>query len=323
MNDLHHKIFQTKEDNFESIALDVFQFQYNNLEVYKAYCDFIKKDISNVKTIQDIPFLPISFFKTHQLLIGKQYEEIFTSSGTTGNNTSKHYVKDIEIYEKSFTTAFEHFYDKIENYTFFALLPAYLERKGSSLIYMVNNFIEKSGKGGFYLYNHNQLVMDIKEAKKRKEKIILFGVSFALLDLAAQHSINLSDDIIIETGGMKGRKKEMLRSELHTELKNAFTTENIHSEYGMTELLSQAYSDRNELFKCPPWMKILIRVYNDPFSYEAVGKTGAINIIDLANLYSCSFIETQDLGKLHTSNQFEILGRMDLSDLRGCNLLVQ
>lgn len=323
MNELSQKIFRSSEANFESIALEVFEFQYKNLEIYKAYCDLILKDVSSVKTLQQIPFLPISFFKSHQLLISHQHQEVFSSSGTTGESTSKHYVKDLKVYEKSFVNTFENFYGKLEDFSFFALLPAYLERKGSSLIYMVNYFIEKSGKGGFYLYDHQQLIADIKSTQANKEKIILIGVSFALLDLAESYSIDLSDVIIIETGGMKGRKKEMLRSELHAILKNAFNVQHIHSEYGMTELLSQAYSQGNELFNCPPWMKILIRDYNDPFSYLAEGKTGAVNIIDLANLYSCSFIETQDLGKIHPSNSFEVLGRMDLSDLRGCNLLVQ
>ena len=323
MHSLLKEIFSVTPTTFEEVTLRVFRYQYERIAIYRQYCDLLNRTAKNVQTIEDIPFLPIEFFKKHQILDGTLSAIAFTSSGTSGNTTSTHFVKDTTVYEQSFINCFQKFYGPIREYAFFALLPSYLEREGSSLIYMVNYMI-KHGKpsSGFYLYNTEELLQNISAALERKEKVILFGVSFALLDLAEQHQFDFSEVTIIETGGMKGRKKEMIRSELHQILEQQLSTKNIHSEYGMTELLSQAYSMGDERFHCPPWMKVLIRSHNDPFDYEKPEKTGGINIIDLANLHSCSFIETQDLGKKHIDNSFEVLGRFDLSDIRGCNLLI-
>ena len=277
-----------------------------------------------MKEVSDIPFLPIEFFKTHQIKTGDfEHEETFLSSGTTGANHSKHLVKDLSLYEDSYINAFKQFYGNIEDYCVLGLLPSYLERKGSSLIYMVDDLIRRSNhnESGFFLDNQAELIEILKKNVENNQKTILFGVSFALLDLAESYQIDLSDVIIMETGGMKGRRKELTRTELHAIYKNSFGVANIHSEYGMTELLSQAYSKGNGLFKTPRWMKVLIRDINDPFSYLQVNKTGGINVIDLANINSCSFIATQDLGK-YSAEGFEVLGRFDNSDLRGCNLLI-
>lgn len=324
MHPLVTDILNVTPSNFEEVALRVFDYQYKNIPIYRRYCDLLNRTAENVQSINNIPFLPISLFKQHKILDGETYDVAFTSSGTSGDQTSTHYVKDERLYTYSFIKCFEQFYGAISGYSFFALLPSYLEREGSSLIYMVNYLIEH-GKpsSGFYLYNTEDLLKNITTALNRKEKVVLFGVSFALLDLSEQHHFDFSEVIIIETGGMKGRKKEMIRSELHQILVDKLSTEHIHSEYGMTELLSQAYSLGDERFHCPPWMKVLIRSHNDPFSFEELEKTGGINVIDLANLHSCSFIETQDLGKKHSDNTFEVLGRFDLSDVRGCNLLIQ
>lgn len=323
LHPLFKDIFTITPATFEKVTLSVFKYQYQNVPIYKRYCDLLNKTPDDIKEVKDIPFLPISLFKQHRVLDGDKYDIAFTSSGTSGNQTSTHYVKDQLVYEKSFITCFEMFYGPIKDASFFALLPSYLEREGSSLIYMVDYLI-KNGQpsSGFYLYNTEELIQHITAALNKKEKVFLFGVSFALLDLAEQHQFDFSDVTIIETGGMKGRKKEMIRSDLHQILKEQLSTTNVHSEYGMTELLSQAYSLGNERFECPPWMKILIRSHNDPFSYQEVEKTGGINVIDLANLHSCSFIETQDLGKKQADGTFEVLGRFDLSDVRGCNLLI-
>ena len=310
---------------FEQLALEIFQFQYYNNPVYHQFCKLLKIEPGTVLSIDKIPFLPIEFFKTHRVFVGNEKaQDVFLSSGTTGQNQSKHYVKDLSLYQQSFTKGFEHFYGKIDDYTILALLPSYLERKGSSLIYMMNDFIAKSNnqKSGFFLKNEHKLIDLLHFLNKNKQKTILFGVSFALLDLAEKHQIDLSNIIIMETGGMKGRREEITRDALHHIYKKAFRVENIHSEYGMTELLSQAYSKGNGLFKAPPWMKILIRDINDPFCLLSENKTGGINVIDLANINSCSFIATHDLGKSLASNQFEVLGRFDNSDLRGCNLLI-
>lgn len=318
------QIFSISTDlEFEKMALLVFNFQYHNNPVYKKYCDYLKIDLSAIKSIKQIPFLPISFFKSHEIYIGNHTpNKIFTSSGTTGMVTSKHSINDISIYEQSFLKAFDLFYGNIEDYIVLGLLPSYLEREGSSLIYMVDKLIQlsKHPKNGFFL-NEYETLIDIINTEKLTKKIILFGVSYALLDLAEQFNPDLSGCIIMETGGMKGKRKEMPKSELHHTLKMGLNVDTIHSEYGMTELLSQAYALKGGQFKTPPWMKVLSREYNDPFSYTT-SKTGGLNIIDLANIYSCSFIATQDLGKIH-DNYFEILGRFDNSDIRGCNLLVQ
>jgi len=319
--------------DFKQRALDVFNYQSENNEIYKKYIRTLKIESHNVKELYQIPFLPIEFFKTHRIIsidpdrsLNFDGEEVFTSSGTTGNTQSKHYVTDISVYRESYTRAFEHFYGNIDQYCFLALLPSYLERSGSSLVFMADDLIKKSGQpdSGFYLNNYDELLKKLAELKSKKQKTILLGVSYALLDLAAilTSPLQFEELIVMETGGMKGKRKEMLREELHQILCKQLGTENIHSEYGMTELLSQAYSKGNGIFQCPPWMHVMTRDTNDPFTFLPENKTGAINIIDLANINSCSFIATQDLGR-HFQNSFEVLGRFDNSDIRGCNLLVQ
>lgn len=313
------------EQSFNNIAIEVFKFQYENNPTYNQFCKLLNIDTNKITQTHEIPFLPIEFFKSHEIKSGNFDEEVvFLSSGTTGQNQSKHYVKDLLIYQTSYTKAFEFFYGNIKDYCVLALLPSYLEREGSSLIYMMDDFIKKSNhpKSGFFLNNEAFLIENLQFLTKNKQKTILFGVSFALLDLAEKYEIDLSDVIIMETGGMKGRREELTRNELHNIYKESFNVKNIHSEYGMTELLSQAYSKRDGVFNTPPWMKVLIRDVNDPLSLLNNNKTGGINIIDLANIYSCSFIATQDLGKLNNDQSFEVLGRFDNSDIRGCNLLI-
>lgn len=313
------------ETDFENLALEVFRFQYKNVEVYRTYVDLLKIDPSMVNRIAQVPFLPIQFFRTRKILANGFSPEIeFTSSGTTGSETSRHYVAKVDIYKQSFTLGFRRFYGNEQQYCILALLPAYLERTGSSLIYMVDRLIRQSGNpnGGFYLNQLDELAEKLTQLDSSGQKCLLIGVSFALLDLAERHKLNLNNTIIMETGGMKGRRKEMIREELHGILTSAFGVESIHSEYGMTELLSQAYSKGKGLFSCPPWMRVLIRETNDPLTLAPVGATGGINIIDLSNLYSCAFIQTQDLGRLHHDGTFEVLGRMDSAPIRGCNLLV-
>jgi phenylacetate-coenzyme A ligase PaaK-like adenylate-forming protein len=318
-------IFAIKnKKQFEKIALQIFRYQYVNVLVYQQFCNLLGKNIQNVKTILDIPFLPISFFKTHTILaLGASSEILFSSSGTTGMTTSKHHIADISLYQKSYKNGFAVFYGNIENYVVLALLPSYLEREGSSLIYMVEDLIVASNNGdsGFYLHNQDALIEKLEALEKSGNNILLIGVTYALLDLIEKKKLQLNHTIIMETGGMKGRRKEMIREELHKELCNGFGVKSIHSEYGMTELLSQAYSLGNGVFECPPWMQVYIRDTEDALSYVSDGKTGGINIIDLANIYSCSFIATQDLGKKNP-NGFEVLGRFDHADIRGCNLLV-
>ena len=320
-----NRIFNiTSNSEFNNVAIDIFNYQYQNNTVYQNFCKLLKVTPSEVTQLEKIPFLPIEFFKTQQVICGdNNYEQVFLSSGTIGENQSKHYVKNLKVYEKSFVKGFEQFYGNISDYCFLALLPSYMEREGSSLIYMTEYLIKHSNNSlsGFYLNNYNDLIDTLK--KLNAQKTILIGVSFALLDLAEKHQLDLSNIIIMETGGMKGRRKEMTRTELHGIYKASFKVNQIHSEYGMTELLSQAYSKGNGIFKTPPWMKILIRDTNDPFHLLNTNQTGGINVIDLANFNSCSFIATQDLGKTFANNSFEVLGRFDNSDLRGCNLLIQ
>jgi phenylacetate-coenzyme A ligase PaaK-like adenylate-forming protein len=322
---LQEKIFniRTKEE-FNKLALEVFNFQFKNNKIYRSFCDLLYVHPSDVKTIESIPFLPIEFFKTRTVLSSSAKPLIsFTSSGTTGSVTSKHHVTDLYIYEKSYLNAFHQFYDAIEDYVVLALLPSYLEREGSSLIYMVDDLIKKSKRpeSGFYLNDLKSLKQKLIALNKIGQKVLLIGVSFALLDLIEEYKFNLSNTIVMETGGMKGRRKEIIRPELHELLKEGFGVSQIHSEYGMTELLSQAYSKGNGVFKCPSWMEVLTRELEDPLSIQSGNKTGGINVIDLANLNSCSFIATQDLGKKHSDGSFEILGRFDHSDIRGCNLM--
>ncbi len=326
-NELISKIFNIgTAQEFQAITLEVFRFQAENNSVYKEYIEHLNIDPEEVNNIDTIPFLPINFFKTHEVKAFEgDHEEIFTSSGTTGMTTSQHFVWKTEIYKRSFLTAFEQFYGSPTDYCIVALLPGYLEREGSSLVYMVKHLIDRSEHtdSGFYLHDHTQLVDLIKRNEEAEQKTLLIGVSFALLDLIEKYQLQLRHTTIMETGGMKGRRKELTRQELHLEIKNGLGVDNVHSEYGMTELLSQAYSLGNLRFSCPPWMKIMIRDTYDPFGFLSQGRTGGINVIDLANLYSCSFIETMDLGKIHDDGQFEVLGRFDNSDVRGCNLMVE
>ena len=321
----HDAIFNiSTEQEFQSLALDVFKFQFENNRIYRSFCDLLYIHPSDITQIEDIPFLPIQFFKSHEVLSSSDsVQMIFESSGTTGTITSKHHLTNLSLYERSFMSGFNHFYGSIDDYAILGLLPSYLEREGSSLVYMVDHLIKRSNhpSSGFYLNATNKLVDQIKQLEKDQQPTLLIGVSFALLDLIEQHKFQLKNTIVMETGGMKGRRKEMIRAELHQKLKNGFGVDNIHSEYGMTELLSQAYARGGNLFETPPWMKILIRDTEDALTIIEAEKAGAINIIDLANINSCSFIATQDLGKLH-KNGFEVLGRFDHSDVRGCNLLV-
>lgn len=316
-------ISSTRE--FEKISLEVFRHQYHHVALYRKFCDLLKISPQTVTQPFQIPFLPIEFFKSHPIIAqGEKPQITFTSSGTTGAVTSKHLVSDLNWYEKSFNLAFESFYGKIQDLVILALLPSYLEREGSSLVYMVNHLIQKSGhpESGFYLDDLEKLKITLETLEKKGKKVLLIGVSFALLDLVEAHTFNLKNTVIMETGGMKGRRREMIREELHQILKKGFGVDHIHSEYGMTELLSQAYSAGDGIFTCPPWMKIYIRDPEDALTYLPPHKTGGINVIDLANFNSCSFIATQDLGKDLGNGKTEILGRFDNSDIRGCNLMV-
>ncbi|GAA3634153.1 acyl transferase [Flavivirga jejuensis] len=313
------------QTEFEGLALQIFKFQFENNSVYRSFCDLLYKHPSDVKTIKDIPFLPIQFFKSHKILSTKDtIKTTFSSSGTTGNITSKHYITDLDIYNQSFTKGFQQSYGNIEDYVILALLPSYLERKGSSLIYMVDAMIKQSkyAESGFYLDNYSDLKDTLIALDSQGKKILLIGVSFALLDLVEAYQFDLSNTIIMETGGMKGRRKELIREALHTKLKTGFGVDAIHSEYGMTELLSQGYSKGHGVFNYPNWMRILTRDTEDPLSIQSLGKTGGINVIDLANINSCSFIATQDLGRVNDNGTFEVIGRFDNSDIRGCNLMV-
>ena len=310
---------------FEKTALKTFRYQYENNLVYQEFCNHLKTDVQKVKSLQQIPFLPIQFFKSHKVVSNiNPIESTFTSSGTTGMITSKHLVTDVSIYEESYQKAFSEFYGNIEDYVILALLPSYLEREGSSLIHMVDDLIQRTNRpeSGFYLHNHDDLIKNLIALDKSGQNVILIGVTYALLYLIEKHQFKLQNTIIMETGGMKGKRKEMIREELHQQLCDGFGVTAIHSEYGMTELLSQAYSLGEGIFECPAWMQILVRDTEDALSYINTGKTGGINVIDLANINSCSFIATQDLGKKYPNNSFEVLGRFDNSDIRGCNLMV-
>jgi phenylacetate-coenzyme A ligase PaaK-like adenylate-forming protein len=315
----------SNQKQFEKTALKVFRFQYENNLVYREFCDFLNTDAHKVKSLEQIPFLPIQFFKSHKVVSNENpIQETFTSSGTTGMTTSKHLVTDISLYEESYRKGFSQFYGTIEDYVVLALLPSYLEREGSSLIYMVEDLIQMTHnpESGFYLHNHEELIQKLIKLDNAGQNVILIGVTYALLDLIENRKFQLQNTIIMETGGMKGKRKEMIREELHEQLCQGFGVTAIHSEYGMTELLSQAYSLGNGVFECPSWMQILIRDTEDALTYVDAGKTGGINVIDLSNINSCSFIATQDLGKKNPNNSFEVLGRFDNSDIRGCNLMV-
>lgn len=315
---------QTPKD-FQQVALAVFKHQFKNNKVYRSFCDLLNVHPSDVRNVEKIPFLPIQFFKSKKVLSSlEEVKETFTSSGTTGTLTSKHFVTDINLYRESYQKGFAHFYGNLEDYVVLALLPNYLERKGSSLVYMVEDFIQKTKnpESGFYLNNIEELIKKLITLDKKGQKTLLIGVSFALLDVIEMQQFNLKNTLIMETGGMKGRRKELVREELHQLLQDGFGVTKIHSEYGMTELLSQGYSNGNGIFKTPPWMKVLTRDPEDALTIQKAGKTGGINVIDLANYNSCSFIATQDLGRVHKKGTFEIIGRFDNSDIRGCNLMV-
>jgi hypothetical protein len=322
------RVFNIKEQNdFLGAALEVFHYQYNKNAVYQDFITSLKKNPCNVKSLADIPFLPVEFFRNKKIVTGDlPVEKIFESSATTGVTPGKHFVNDLSLYEESFLKTFRMFYGDPSEYLITALLPSYTEREGSSLVYMADKLIKKSlhKQSGFYKDNIGDLLSAIWKAKSDNHKILLLGVSFALLDLAEKSSPDLSGVIVMETGGMKGRRKELTRTELHKILKEKFNVPSIHSEYGMTELMSQAYSKSDGIFYSPQWMKVLIRDPQDPLSiYSGTDITGGINIIDLANINSCSFIATSDLGKLHNDGGFEVLGRFDNSDIRGCNLLAE
>ncbi|AOW21034.1 LuxE/PaaK family acyltransferase [Urechidicola croceus] len=319
-------IFSIKsEEEFTQKALEVFRFQAENCLVYKEFIKHLNINVNLVNTVLEIPFLPIQFFKSHKIVSNKNtVNQIFLSSGT-GGTQSQHFVTDLSIYEESYRRGFEYFYGDIKDYVVLALLPSYLERDGSSLIYMVDDLIKKSrnSESGFFLENTQEMTKIIENSSKNDEKLLILGVSYALLDLVERQKFDLKNAIIMETGGMKGRRKEMIREELHEILCDGFGVDMIHSEYGMTELLSQGYSKGNGVFETPPWMKILIRDTEDALTLLPQGKVGGVNVIDLANINSCSFIATQDLGKKTSENSFEVLGRFDNSDIRGCNLLIQ
>ncbi len=318
------KIFNVKSSDFDALTLEIFQFQAAANPVYNAYIAALGLNSTGIKKINDIPFFPIRFFRTHEVQTTHFSPElVFESSGTTGTIQSKHRIRDAHLYEQSFTKGFNQFFGNIKDHCILGLLPSYLERKNSSLVYMVNKLINDSGhpSSGFYLDEFDKLEKVLIELEKNKTRTLLIGVSFALLDFAEQKKIKLTTTNIMETGGMKGRREEIVRSELHEQLQSAFGLTKIYSEYGMTELLSQAYSLGNGIFNCPPWMKIMVRDDEDPLDINDSG-SGAINVIDLANVYSCSFISTDDVGKLYEDGSFEVLGRMDGSDLRGCSLMV-
>ena len=320
------KIFDIKTySEFKKQCLDIYNFQYENNMVYQNYCNMICEDPTDVNEINKIPFLPISFFKTKKILSTDNFEKVFYSSGTTTNSRSKHFISSLKLYQKSFINNFKLNYSDITQYTILALLPNYYDNKDSSLIYMIEKLIKlsKSKESGFFLDDYYNLSKKLIELDTKKErKTILIGVPYALLDMIDFNQFQLNNTIIMETGGMKGRRKEMVRTELHEKLKRGFGISKIHSEYGMTELLSQAYSKGDGIFKTPSWMKVIIRDINDAQNVDFNKKSGAINIIDLANYNSCSFIATDDMGKYINDDKFELIGRVDNSDIRGCNLLV-
>lgn len=320
-------IFSIRDrEEFEQIALAIFRFQIRNCTTYAHFVKNLDLDPARVSTVKEIPFLPIEFFKSHSI-VSKHVEPeiVFSSSGTTGAIQSKHFVADLSIYERSFKKSFELAYGPIQDFAIVALLPSYLEREGSSLIYMTDVFIRESKypQSGYFLHNHDELFETLKHLQKHNTPTLLIGVTYALLDFVENYQLKFPELIVMETGGMKGKRKEIVREELHQMLCAGFGVSTIHSEYGMTELLSQAYAKGSGLFLCPPWMCVYIRDPNDPFDILSEGQAGGINVIDLANIDSCSFIATQDLGKMHFDGHFEVLGRFDSSDIRGCNLLVQ
>lgn len=324
-NSLKQRVETIDESGFDALALDIFRYQSQYNPLYRQFLRLLGVSPRQVNRIEDIPFLPIQFFKTHDIQAGAWEPALaFSSSGTTGSATSRHLLRDPEFYRRNARRGFARFYGPVEDHCVLALLPSYLERSGSSLVFMAEDFIRQSRhpQSGFFLYNTEELVGILADCKKNAVPTLLLGVSFALLDLAEQHPIGLSGITIMETGGMKGRRRELTREELHGILKAAFQVEAIHSEYGMTELLSQAYSRGEGIFRPSPTMRVLAREITDPLAIQKPGKTGALNIIDLANFDTISFIATDDLGRAFEDGRFEILGRLDASDTRGCNLLV-
>lgn len=318
-----HKIFSVTDESFDQLALEIFQFQYDNNTVYRDFANAVGKTPDRVSVIDEIPFLPVRFFKTHKV-VTTYFEPatVFESSGTSGMIKSRHFIKDLNLYEQSFTQSFEMFYGPVADWCIIGLLPSYLEKGNSSLVYMTDRLIKKSlhPESGFYLYDFEKLIDRLNGLEKSRQKTLLLGVTFALLDLAGKFSMPLKYTTIMETGGMKGRRKEIIREDVHNQLKKAFSIKTVHSEYGMTELMSQAWSKGEGVFKCPYWMKIVVRDEEDPFTIRRHG-SGTINVIDLANIWSCSFIATDDAGIVDPSGNFFVLGRIDGSDLRGCSLL--
>ncbi len=328
---LRKEILNCTDANFEALVLKVFNFQYLYNNIYRSYCNLLRINPAQIISIEKIPYLPIQFFKSKTIKTTHFTEEIiFESSGTTGTINSKHFVKEKALYEESYLKTFRQFYGNEQNYCIIGLLPSYLERQGSSLVYMVADLIKKSTHkaSGFYLYDYEKLNAVLLENEAIKQPTILIGVTYALIDFAEKNSMQLHHTIIMETGGMKGRRVELTRKEVHHILSSKLGVEKIHSEYGMTELLSQAYSKENGIFYCPPYMRVLVRSEEDPFdicadiSSNKTFKSGGINIIDIANLYSCSFIATDDMGKIYADKSFEILGRLENSDVRGCGLMI-
>lgn len=328
--DFENSVFAAREDNFNELALQLFTHQYSNNIIYKRFCQSLQIHPGLVDSIKKIPFLPVSFFKTHEVKTGEfEPAAIFESSGTTRSVTSKHFVKDIELYQKSFTTCFERFYGPPRQKCIMGLLPSYLEKENSSLVLMVDDLIKATHNtlSGFYLYDHEKLHSAILHNELLNLPTLLIGVTYALLDFAEAFPMQLKHTTVMETGGMKGRRAELTRSEVHTQLQQQLGISLVHSEYGMTELLSQAYSKGDGIFHCPGWMKIVLRDEDDPFQIKLAEdvqnrpQTGLINVIDLANIHSCCFIATDDIGKLHPNGSFEVLGRCDNSDVRGCSLM--
>lgn len=326
LENMIERIFNCSDEvEFNHSAIEVFRFQYNNNAIYHHYCELLHTKEEEIRHYRQIPFLPIGFFRSHVIKSTvKETQIVFSSSGTTGESQSQHHVADVSVYERSFMKSFKHFYGDISDYCVVALLPSYLERNGSSLVYMAEKLIAESRHpdSGFYLYDFGQLHQKLIRLKHAGQKTILLGVTYALLDFVAEFPLDFPGLIVMETGGMKGRRREMIREEVHELLCNGFGLAQIHSEYGMTELLSQAYSSGNGRYNAPPWMKVLIRDSNDPLSLVGDHITGGINVIDLANIFSCSFIAVQDLGKTNSDGTFEVLGRFDQSQMRGCNLMV-
>lgn len=314
-----------KETDFSAIALRLFRYQYRENAVYRQFVQYLNRNVDEIQQIEQIPFLPIEVFKRHALRTGEWAEQLcFSSSGTTGQQTSRHYIRQPEWYEEIAVRGFESQYGALADWLILALLPSYLEREGSSLIYMLRHFMQRAQpESGFYLYNTQQLVETLEQARKKGKRVLLWGVGYALLDLAEQGQRDWSDGVVVlETGGMKGRRQELVKEELHSRLCRAFGVQVVHSEYGMTELLSQGYSQGAGVFQACPSLRVLVRDATDPLAWMPVGKAGALNLIDLANIDSCAFIATDDLGKVRADGRFEVLGRLDASDVRGCNLLV-